>query len=507
MQKISRLRPDVGLPLTNATLQLHSDRLAVPTYDRSALVPSVVHIGVGGFHRAHQAVYLDDLARQRISGSWGITGVGLHRRQMKEVLSAQDCLYTLVERGAGVERGRVVGSLCRYLYAPEESQQVCDALADARTRIVTLTITGNGYQVDRESPAVGNGGEAVRVNAGSGLQHETVWGYLTAALDRRRRSGKPPFTVLSCDNMPDNGDAARKALVGFAELRDPRLARWIDENVAFPSTMVDRITPKTSPHDRDAVERTFGVADRWPVITEPFHQWIVEDTFCNGRPPLEEVGVEVVTNVANHKLVKTRLLNGVHCAIGYLGILAGYHRTAQAMADPLIYRYVEAMMRDEISPLLPAVPGWDINDYRVTILNRLTNPRITDSLSRLAARGTTKMPSYLLPSLHEARARGVPDTLLTLAVAAWIRYLRGYDFHGKPIMVEDRRASQLTTMAKLGQNNPCPLLESRDIFGDLGDDPCFVARVSEVLKDFERIGIRNVLRNSVAQPLTHAIAR
>jgi mannitol-1-phosphate/altronate dehydrogenase len=507
MMNISRLRPDVGVPLCNATLPLHSDRLSVPMYDRSALVPSVVHIGVGGFHRAHQAMYLDELARNGVSQEWGVTGVGLHRRKMKEVLTAQDCLYTVVERSTGVERGRIVGSLCRYLYAREEAAQVRQVLADERTRVVSLTITGNGYHLDPLSGEFDTECQAVRADCSGVGQFQTAWGYLAEALDMRRRSGAPPFTVLSCDNMPDNGDAARKALVTFAALRDPELARWIDNRVSFPSTMVDRITPKTLPADRDDIERRFGVADQWPVITEPFSQWIVEDKFCNGRPPLEEVGVELVDDVATHKLVKTRLLNGVHCAIGYLGILAGYERTAEAMADPLIYRYVQQLMEEEIAPLLPPVPGWNMEQYRRTLLKRLTNPKISDQLSRLAARGSTKMPSYLLPSLIEARAQRRPRMLLTVAVAAWLRYLRGYDFTGRPITIEDQRAPQLTTMAKLGQSDPRPVLEITDIFGDLGTDDVFTRNAGALIGDMDRLGMRGVLRRTIADPLPDAVAR
>jgi mannitol-1-phosphate/altronate dehydrogenase len=217
--------------------------------------------------------------------------------------------------------------------------------------------------------------------------------------------------------------------------------------------------------------------------------------------------VELVDDVATHKLVKTRLLNGVHCAIGYLGILAGYERTAEAMADPLIYRYVQQLMEEEIAPLLPPVPGWNMEQYRRTLLKRLTNPKISDQLSRLAARGSTKMPSYLLPSLIEARAQRRPRMLLTVAVAAWLRYLRGYDFTGRPITIEDQRAPQLTTMAKLGQSDPRPVLEITDIFGDLGTDDVFTRNAGALIGDMDRLGMRGVLRRTIADPLPDAVAR
>lgn len=498
MSNIFRLRPNVGIPLSNTTLPLHAKALKLPTYDRSTLSPGIVHIGVGGFHRAHQAVYLDDLATKGVSSSWGVIGVGLHKRQMKEAMSVQDCLYTVVERAAGRESGRVIGSMCRYLYAPEEDRQVIAALADERTRIVSITITGDGYHLRPDTREFDDQAPDVVADLARDGQFFTAWAYLAEALDRRRRSGRPPFTVMSCDNVADNGRAARTALVSFASLRDSSLARWIDENVAFPATMVDRITPTTTPHDRDEIERTFGVSDRWPVVTESFSQWVTEDTFCNGRPSSEEVGVELVPDVAPHKLVKSRLLNGSHCALAYLGILAGYQKSHQAMRDPLIYRYVEQLMRDEVAPLLPVVAGLDPVRYRKTILQRLTNPRISDQLSRLAARGSTKMPSYLLPSLVQARAQGRPHGLLTLALATWMRYLRGYDFAGRHLHVDDPRSQQLTTIAKVAQNNPEPLLGALDVFADLRADPQFAEHVGDVMCAVDRLGVQGALRRSLS---------
>ncbi|BCI54050.1 mannitol dehydrogenase [Mycolicibacterium litorale] len=498
MTNIVRLHQNSGVPLSNATLPLHANALTLPTYDRSTLTPGIVHFGVGGFHRAHQAVYLDDLAANGVSSQWGVVGVGLHKPEMKEALSAQDCLYTVVERTAERETGRVIGSMCRYLYARDESERVIAALTDERTRIVSLTVTGDGYHLRPDTKEFADQAPEVVADLTSDGQFSTVWAYLAEALDRRRRNGSAPFTVMSCDNVADNGRAARTALVSFAALRYASLARWIEDNVAFPSTMVDRITPKTTSHDRYGIEQSFGVADRWPVVTESFRQWITEDVFCNGRPPLEEVGVDVVSDVAPHKLLKSRLLNGTHCALGYLGLLAGYHKSHQAMRDPLIYRYVEQLMREEVGPLVPAVEGLDTATYQTTILERLTNPRISDQLSRLAARGSTKMPSYLLPSLLEARAQGRPHALLTLALAAWLRYLRGYDFTGRPLRVEDPRAQQLTTIAKVAQNSPEPLLSKFDIFADLRGDRQFAERLGDVMCTLDRLGVKGALRRTLS---------
>jgi mannitol 2-dehydrogenase len=498
MSNVVRLSPATTLPLSNATLSLHSRNVVVPTYDRAALTPAIVHLGVGGFHRAHQAVYLDDLANKGISRDWGVTGVGLRRPDMKNALVQQDCLYTVVERSAEHEKGRVIGSMSRYLYARQEWQQVLAALIDERTRIVSLTITGDGYRAE-ETPAVFDASaREVPMHQPDGNPPTTAWSFLAEALDQRRRAGTAPFTVMSCDNLPNNGEAARAALVSSAALRSESLAAWIDENVAFPSTMVDRITPKTSPDDRAAVEDMFKVSDRWPVITEPYTQWVIEDAFCNGRPPLEQVGAEMVDDVAAHKLVKSRLLNGSHCALGYLGLLAGYQRTDEAMRDPVIFRYIEQLMREEIAPLLPPVPGMDIGRYRQILLQRLMNPRISDQLSRLVARGSTKMPSYLLPSLVEARAQRRPHALLSIATAAWMRYLRGYDFAGRALPVVDPRARELTTLAKVGLHDPKPLLGVREVFGNLGHDAALVADMREKLRQLDRLGVQSALQRTLS---------
>ncbi|MGE2730213.1 mannitol dehydrogenase family protein [Mycolicibacterium vaccae] len=494
MSNVVRLRPNTGIPLSESTLELHAKRLTVPTYDRSTLRSSVVHIGVGGFHRAHQGMYLDDVARQGVSLDWGVLGIGLHRRDMKEALIPQDCLYTVVERGAEGSSGRIIGALRRYLFAPDEHAAVVAALAAEQTRLVTLTVTGDGYYRDVSTGAFDTEHPAIRRDLLRCGPYLTAWAYLVRALDLRRRNGLPPFTVMSCDNVPDNGGAARRALVGFAAQRDPHLAQWIERHVAFPATMVDRITPVTTDAGVAAVCDTFGVADRWPVVAEPFRQWVVEDAFCNGRPPLQEVGVEVVTDVAPYKLVKTRLLNGTHCAMSYLGILLGYDTTDLAMGDPDMSCYVDRLMQEELCPLLDGATDVDLDDYRTTVITRLANPAVADKLSRLAARGSTKMPSYLLPSLIEARSQKRPTPLLTLALAAWFRYLRGYDVRGRAVKIEDQRSSELETLAKVGICDPRPLLGQRDIFGDLADDGDFATTMEHTLREFDSVGVAATLK-------------
>src|SRR3712207_2023531 len=272
---------------------------------------------------------------------------------MKDALAPQDHLYTVVERSPDGERARVVGVMVDYHFAPEDPARVLDLLTDERTRMVSLTITGSGYRLNPSDGTFDADDEDIRADLRCPDRPRTVFGYLVEALDRRRRAGLPPFTVVSCDNMHRNGDAARAAVVGFARLRDEVLARWIADRVAFPSSMVDRITPHTSPGEREAVARRYGVDDRWPVITEPFSQWVIEDDFSHGRPPLDLVGVRFVPDVGAYELMKTRLLNASHCALGYLGSLAGYASIDQLMVDDLFVEYATRFLDDEVGPLVP----------------------------------------------------------------------------------------------------------------------------------------------------------
>jgi fructuronate reductase/mannitol 2-dehydrogenase len=482
--------------LSDQTLTQLPGDVSAPDYDRTALRPGIVHIGIGGFHRAHQAVYLDELAR-RGETDWGVVGVGLHSRQIGEVLADQDRLYLVVERGPDGDRARVVGAMTRYLYGPDDPAAVLDALVDERVRLVTLTITGTSYRIDPHTGEFDADDEALRADLRDPARPSTVFGYLVEALHRRRQSGLPPFTVLSCDNMQHNGAAARTAVVSFARLRDEQLAAWIDENVAFPSSMVDRITPSTSPEDRDAVVAATGVDDRWPVITEPFRQWVVEDRFCNGRPPLEQVGVQFVDDVRPYEVIKTRLLNAGHTAIGYLGYLAGYRTTDELMADPVFRTFLTRLMAEEIAPLLPSAPGVDLAEYQETLLDRLSNPRMADQLARLGRRGSTKVPNYLLPSVHEAIDQGRPHQLLCLAVAGWLRFLRGEDYAGEEIPVEGPR-TDLIPVAQEAGGNSARLLSEEAIFDHVGQDPRFAEPVQRALEALDREGPREVLERYLA---------
>jgi mannitol 2-dehydrogenase len=487
-----------AVPLSERTLARCAGRVRVPGYDRAALTPAVVHLSVGGFHRAHQLVYLDDLAEQGCT-DWGVVGVGLHSAAMRDALRPQDHLYTVVERSTAGEHARVVGSLIDYHFAPDSPETVLAVLTDERTRLVTMTVTGNAYRIDAHSGEFVPD-DAARADLADPHHPHSLFGYLVEALDRRRRAGRRPFTVLSCDNVQRNGETARAAVVGFARLRDAELARWIDDHVSFPGSMVDRITPRTTRQDREAVACRYGVHDRWPVVTEAFSQWVLEDDFCNGRPPLERVGVQFVPDVSGHELLKTRLLNGSHSALGHLGALAGHEHVHEVMADPVLSRYVDLLMVEEIGPLLPRPAGTDLTQYQRSLLRRFADPAIGDRLDRLCRRGSSKVPLHLLPSLRTARAQGRPTGLLTLAVAGWCRYLRGVDQRGRVLAVHDELAEELGARARAGGVDPRPLLSVRSVFGDLGADAGLVEALGRALRQLEAHGVRGAVAHALGHP-------
>jgi mannitol-1-phosphate/altronate dehydrogenase len=488
-------RTSEPLQLRQATLESVPDQVARPTYAREQLRPAIVHFGVGGFHRAHQAVYLDDIAERHISADWGEHGVGLlpGDRRMAAALIPQDCLFTVVERSAERDVARVVGSMGGYTFAPDNQENVLRRLADAATRIVSLTVTEGGYLVDDKTGVFDANHPAIQEDVDR-TAPRTVFGYIVAGLDRRRAAGVAPFTVLSCDNLQGNGSVARTAVVSFARLRDEPLAAWIEANVAFPNAMVDRITPQTTDADRAMVAATFGIADAWPVVTEPFRQWVIEDHFSTGRPPLEEVGVQIVADVHPYETMKLRLLNASHQAMAYLGYLAGYRYAHEVMGDPDFVTLLTRFMDGEVTPLLPPVPGIDLGAYKRTLLERFANPKIADTLARLATDGSDRMPKFVLPSLSEALAQGRPHLLLTLVVAGFCRYLRGVDEQGRPIALPDGRADELGGLANQGGTDPRPLLSVQRVFGDLGQNEAWVAELSGALQQLDQVGARAAVR-------------
>jgi mannitol 2-dehydrogenase len=483
--------------LTTARLGELSASVAVPSYDRSAVTPGIVHLGVGGFHRAHQARYVDDLLASGTT-DWGIVGVGLMPQdvRMRDALAAQDHLYTLVERAPdGGVHGRVIGSIIDYLFAPDSPEAVLALLTDPRIRIVSLTITEGGYHVNQATGGFDASDPAIQADLEPGAVPSTAFGYVVEALARRRAAGVAPFTVMSCDNIAGNGEVARKMLSAFASLRDPALGSWIATEVAFPSSMVDRITPATTDADVEEAGWRFGIADAWPVVSEPFSQWVLEDRFPQGRPPFEQAGVEMVPDVEPYELMKLRLLNASHQALCYLGYLSGYRYAHEVCADPLFIDFLLGYMAEEGAPTLPQVPGVDLPAYQRELISRFANPHIRDTLARLCAESSDRIPKWLVPVISAQLASGGSVRRSALVVASWARYAEGTDEQGVPIDVVDRRRADVMARAIAQREDPLAFLRDPDLFGDLVSEPRFTEPYAEALASLHAVGARKTLES------------
>jgi mannitol 2-dehydrogenase len=482
--------------LTPQALPALASTLPVPTYDRARVVPGIVHLGVGGFHRSHQAMYLDRLLADGRGTGYGICGVGVlpGDRRMSEVLGAQGGLYTLVVKHPdGVVEARVVGSLVRYLFAPDDPEEVVEMLAAPTTRIVSLTITEGGYSIDPVTGDFDPSSPSVRADLQPGAVPTTAFGLVTEALARRRQRGGPPFTIMSCDNIQGNGDVARRAFAAFARLRDAGLGAWVERAVAFPNSMVDRITPVTSDADRSLVAERFGIDDGWPVVCEPWSQWVLEDHFSHGRPPLEDVGVQLVADVVPYELMKLRLLNAGHQALCYLGSLSGHRYVHEVCQDPLFVRFLRRYMDEEATPTLAPVPGVDLPAYKQTLIDRFANAHVRDTLARLCADSSDRIPTWLVPVIRHQLAHEGPIGSAALVVASWARYAEGRDEQGQAIVVVDPLAEQTMAAARRQDEDPLAFLQQRDLFGDLADQPRFVAAYVPLLQHLKAHGAQATL--------------
>ena len=485
-------------PLSGRTLRSWSDRVALPAYDRDLVTPGAVHVGVGGFHRAHQAMYHDRLMNQGTALDWGICGVGVMPadRRMKQVLDAQDGLYTLVlKHGDGTWEPRVIGSIVQYLFAPDDPEAVIEKMAAAATRIVSLTVTEGGYNISDVTGEFDATNPEVIADLEPGAVPRTTFGLITEALRRRRERGLTPFTVMSCDNLPGNGMLARRVLTAFARLRDPELGDWVEREAFFPSSMVDRITPATTDADRAEIRERFGIEDRWPVVCEPFTQWVLEDAFGAGRPPYPEAGVQVVGDVEPYELMKLRLLNASHQALCYFAYLCGYRLVHEAAQDPLFRAFLLGYMDEEATPTLPPVPGVDLGGYKHTLLERFSNAQVRDTVARLCAESSDRVPKWLLPVVRAQLAAGGEIRRSAAVVASWARYAEGVDEQGEPIEVVDRLRDSLMRLARGQREDPLAFIANRDVFGDLADDERFVTAYRSALSSLYERGARATLES------------
>ena len=468
-----------------------------PNYDRAQLQSGIAHLGVGAFQRAHQASYIDDALALEF-GPWGVAGVSLRSSDTHDALFQQDRLYTLAVRDSAAEKLRVIGCLTELLVAPSDPEAVLTLLSRPEIRIVTLTITEKGYCHDPATGALNETHPDILHDLGNPGAPRSAPGYLVEALARRRAAGTTPFTVLSCDNLPSNGDVTARILSRFAALRDPSLGAWAAANLSCPNSMVDRIVPATTEEDRARVSAVLGASDAWPVVAEPFRQWVVEDRFPSGRPAWEKVGVEMVPDVHPYETMKLRLLNGSHSILAYLGYLAGYETIAEAVADPTYRRLIQEFLDHEAGPTLSLPLNADLTGYKAAMLARFATPALRHRTWQIAMDGTQKLPQRLLNTIRDRLAVGLPIDRLALGVAGWMRYVAGKDEHGRPIDVRDPFAAELATIAeKAGQDSDRladGLFALTAVFGpDLPRDPRFAKPVRGALNRLFAIGARRAV--------------
>ncbi|VVP29991.1 Polyol:NADP oxidoreductase [Pseudomonas fluorescens] len=490
------------MKLNTQNLNRLAAEVQLPAYSLSDTRQGIAHIGVGGFHRAHQAYYTDALMNTGEALDWAICGVGLRTedRRARDDLKEQDYLFTLFELGDSDDTEvRVIGAIRDMLLAEDGAQALIDKLADPQIRIVSLTITEGGYCIDDS-----NGEFMAHLPQ---IQHDlahpgaptTVFGFLCAALEKRRGAGTPAFTIMSCDNLPHNGAVTRKALLAFATLRNTGLRDWIEQNVSFPNAMVDRITPMTSTAHRLQLADKHAVDDAWPVVCEPFVQWVLEDKFVNGRPAWEKVGVQFTDDVSPYEEMKIKLLNGSHLALTYLGFLKGYRFVHETMNDPLFVRYMRAYMDLDVTPQLAPVPGIDLDDYKDTLVARFSNQAIADQLERVCSDGSSKFPKFTIPTINRLIADGRETRRAALVVAAWALYLKGVDENGDTYSIPDPRAAFCQALVAEDALMTARLLAVEEIFGTaIPRSAEFVAAFEWCCNSLREVGVTRTLERVLA---------
>ena len=458
--------------LSLANLPAIGKSLKIPNYKRSDLKAGILHFGIGNFHRAHLAVYLDDLFNKGLNHDWALVGAGVMAfdENVRQKLMAQDLLTTVVEQDNDLSTAHITGALVDFI-SPGDKKGLLERLADPAIRIVSMTITEGGYFINAATQKFDPDHPAIVKDAANPADPSTVFGFIVAGLKLRKERGIPAFTVMSCDNVPHNGVVTRNSVAGLAQLSDASFADWIIQNVAFPNAMVDRITPATGDRERKLCLEQFGVDDGWPVFCEGFKQWVVEDNFPLGRPQWEQVGAEFVKDVTPWEYMKIRILNGGHAVIAYISGLMDVHFAHEAMQTPLIRDFLKKVTDDEIRPTVHPVPGTDLKDYQKLIERRFSNPNIADTVRRLCFDGSNRQPKFIVPPIADLLKAGKSINGLALASALWCRYCFGTSDTGKVIESNDPNWDALQARAKKAKTRPQEWLDMVEIYGDVGKHP------------------------------------
>ncbi|MBU2869842.1 mannitol dehydrogenase family protein [Colwellia sp. E2M01] len=501
--------------LNQASLTGLPNNIEFPSYDRSQLKAGIVHIGVGGFHRAHQAVYCDELLKTPGSEQWAICGIGLleNNRGLRDILVKQDYLYSLVVRHPnGQIDNKVIGSMIDFIFAPDNKQAVIDKLAHIDTKIVSLTITEGGYNVHPSTGELDVTNPDITHDIAHPNDPITAFGYIAAALRVRKAKGMKAFTIQSCDNIQHNGNVTRKMLLTFTAQQDAfhqdtihnnsGLSHWIAQNVQFPNAMVDRITPVTTKADIDYVAKNFELSDEWPITCEAFSQWVIEDNFSNGRPNWDKVGAQLVADVTPFEKMKIRLLNAGHSVLGLLGSIHGYATIDETVSDKDFAEYLRAFMDLEVTPLLDQLDGIDLNQYKNTLIERFANPNIKDSLSRICSESSAKLPKFLIATINENLAANRDCSLAALVIATWCLYSdKQVNQAQQPLTIQDAMQTELTQYAQNTQTDSLAFLKLNSLFGDLMNKPAFTELYSDAINALyaPASNIKNIMGNILIQ--------
>lgn len=476
------------MKLNQKNLSAAAELLKVPTYTRNELKSGIVHVGVGGFHRAHQALVVQKLLELGGNEDWGICGIGLREgdRKIAEVFRKQDCLYTLITRHpTGKVESEVMGQMTDFLLAPDNQQAVIDRIAHIDTKILSLTITEGGYNLlsdgefDLDHPDVQH-------DLNNPTDPKTIYGYLSAALRKRKENEQAPFTVMSCDNIQHNGDVTKKMLLSFLSAQDNDLAAWVEKEVAFPNSMVDRITPVTTDAEINYLTDEFNLEDEWPVTCEPFLQWVIEDNFSNGRPDFDKVnGVQFVSDVTPYEKMKIRLLNAGHSVLGIFGATMGIQTIDACTQNTALRKVLHKFWDQEATPVLDKVEGIDLDDYKDSLLERFANPNIKDSVSRICSESSAKLPKFVIPTIQENLRNGGDIEIATLLIAAWCYYSdKQTDQNGQALEIIDAMADTLHLAAKNTAEDALSFLRVEEVFGNLINNQTFTDSYTALVKRF-----------------------
>ena len=472
-------------PLSQKFWDQRLPQLEILTYDRSCLQQGIVHIGVGGFHRSHQAYYMHQLLKQGKGADWTICGMGIRPEDQGifEALKSQDGLYSLITRHPdGQIDTEIIGAITQFIWAYLDPENALEKLASEHIKIVSLTITEGGYNFDANTGDFDFSHPDIQFDLAKPEKPKTVFGFIVEALRRRMLNGIRSFTILSCDNIQHNGTIAQKMFFAFAEKQDPLVYEWMVENTVFPNTMVDRITPLTTKEDTDYLETNHSIKDLWPVTCEPFIQWIVEDQFPSGRPPLEEVGVQFVSDVKPYEKMKLRLLNAGHSVLGIPGALFGHPTIYACMEDTVFVQFMRSFMDEEATPTLDPLPDVDLTTYKDSLQTRFANPTIKDSVDRICSESSTKLPVFLIETIAENIKHKGQFKRSALVIASWYVYHKyGVNEQKKALVIMDNQASVL----KKNTQNPIQFLSLSSIFGSIGSAPEFTELYTKAVQKLE----------------------